>query len=247
MSDEHGAGAGHGGAAAPGLGGLAVAAGAYRLEVPETAIVAGEPTPFSLTVAGTDGRPVREFDEHGGVQMHLIVVRRDLTGYQHLHPTLQGDGSWRTELTLPTGGVYRAYADFERDGEKTVLGTDLFAPGDFAPAPLPEPATVTEVDGYRVELRGHADAGAETTLTYRITRDGRPVDVEPYLGAGGHLVALRQGDLAYLHVHPLAEKPGEISFAATFPTAGNYRLFLQFKDAGRVRTAALTLAVGAGH
>lgn len=54
-------------------------------------------------------------------------------------------------------------------------------------------------------------------------------------------------DLAYLHVHPLAERLGEISFAATFPTAGQYRLFLQFKDAGRVQTAPLTLNVGRGH
>jgi hypothetical protein len=45
----------------------------------------------------------------------------------------------------------------------------------------------------------------------------------------------------------LAERVGEISFAATFPTSANYRLFLQFKDAGRVHTAALTLSVGRGH
>lgn len=27
-------------------------------------------------------------------------------------------------------------------------------------------------------------------------------DLKPYVGAFGHLVALRAGDLAYLHVHP---------------------------------------------
>ena len=80
-----------------------------------------------------------------------------------------------------------------------------------------------------------------------MTRAGEPVDVEPYLGAAGHLVALREGDLAYLHVHPLAERLGEISFAAAFPTTGQYRLFLQFKDAGRVQTAPLTLNVGREH
>ena len=101
----------------------------------------------------------------------------------------------------------------------------------------PAPARSVEVDGYRVELDGHAEAGTETTITCRVTRAGDPVDVEPYLGAAGHLVSLREGDLAYLHVHPLAERLGEISFAATFP----------FKDAGRVQTAALTLDVGRGH
>ena len=33
-------------------------------------------------------------------------------------------------------------------------------------------------------------------------------DLQPYLAAYGHLVALRQGDLAYLHVHPDGE-PGD--------------------------------------
>jgi hypothetical protein len=80
--------------------------------------------------------------------------------------------------------------------------------------------------------------------------------VEPYLGAGGHLVALREGDLAFLHVHPAdhghertgtkaaATHDDAIGFAATFPTAGRYRLFLQFKHEGRVETVAFTKEVG---
>jgi hypothetical protein len=239
----HGA-SGHG--AAGELSGLAVAGGGYQLVVTDTTLTAGEATPFSFSVLDPEG-PVRQFDEEGGVRMHLIVVRRDLTGYQHLHPTLDDDGRWQTQLTLPDAGVYRAYADFERNGKKTVLASDLFVAGQFSPVTLPAPASSVEVDGYRVELDGHAEAGTETTITYRVTRAGEPVDVEPYLGAAGHLVALREGDLAYLHVHPLAERLGEISFAASFPTAGQYRLFLQFKDAGRVQTAPLTLNVGRRH
>ena len=242
--EDHGISGGHGSAAAE-LSGLAVAADGYQFAVTDTTLTAGEATPFSFSVVDADG-PVRQFDEEGGVRMHLIVVRRDLTGYQHLHPTLE-DGRWQTEMTLPDAGVYRAYADFERNGKKTVLASDLFAAGPFTPVTLPAPASTVEVNGYRVELDGHAEAGAETTITYRVTRAGEPVDVEPYLGAAGHLVALREGDLAYLHVHPLAERLGEISFAASFPTAGQYRLFLQFKDAGRVQTAPLTLNVGRGH
>ncbi len=71
--------------------------------------------------------------------------------------------------------------------------------------------------------------------------------IEPYLGAGGHLVALREGDLAFLHVHPTEshadEHDSSIGFAATFPTAGRYRLFLQFKVDGRVQTVAFTQEV----
>jgi len=245
VMEDHGTNGGHGSAAAE-LSGLAVAGDGYRLAVTDTTLSAGEATPFSFSVVDAEG-PVRQFDEEGGVRMHLIVVRRDLTGYQHLHPTLEDDGRWQTELTLPDAGVYRAYADFERNGKKTVVASDLFVAGQFTPETLPAPASSVEIDGYRVELDGHAEAGVETMITYRVTRAGEPVDVEPYLGAAGHLVALREGDLAYLHVHPLAERLGEISFAATFPTAGQYRLFLQFKGAGRIQTAALTLNVGWAH
>jgi oxalate decarboxylase/phosphoglucose isomerase-like protein (cupin superfamily) len=66
------------------------------------------------------------------------------------------------------------------------------------------------------------------------------VKTEPYLGAGGHLVALREGDMAFLHVHPMDDGA---HFAATFPTAGRYRLFLQFKHEGQVQTVAFTQEV----
>jgi len=137
--------------------GLAVAGDGYQLAVTDTTLTAGEPTPLSFSVVGEEG-PVRQFDEEGGVRMHLIVVRRDLTGYQHLHPTLEDDGRWQTELTLPDAGVYRAYADVERNGKKTVLASDLFVAGQFTPATLPAPATTVELDGYRVELDGRAGA-----------------------------------------------------------------------------------------
>ena len=83
-------------------------------------------------------------------------------------------------------------------------------------------------------------AGREAELRFEVTRDGEPVTTEPYLGAGGHLVALREGDLAFLHVHPT----DGLGFMATFPSPGRYRLFVQFKHEGEVRTAAFTQVVG---
>ena len=102
------------------------------------------------------------------------------------------------------------------------------------------------VGGYRAGLSApQAGAGTSADLQYELSRDGRPItDVEPYLGADGHLVALREGDLAFLHVHPEeSDAPGVIRFTAALPSAGRYRLFLQFKHEGRVRTVAHTLEV----
>ncbi len=116
---------------------------------------------------------------------------------------------------------------------------------DLRALPRPEPVAVAE-GGYAVRLTAdRVRPGAEARLRFAITKAGATVHTEPYLGAGGHLVALREGDLAFLHVHPTEhdDPPRAVGFAATFPTEGRYRLFLQFRHEGRVRTAAFTLEV----
>jgi len=166
--------------------------------------------------------------------MHLILVRRDGQGFQHLHPEF-AHGTWKTTVTLPDAGAYRLYADFSRRGEAHTLAADLTVDGEARYRPFPRPTTTDTTDGYKVDLE---PAGGR--LDFTITQDGRRITTEPYLGAGGHLVALREGDLAFLHVHPDARR---LRFMATLPTAGSYRLFLQFKTEGRVHTAAFTREV----
>jgi hypothetical protein len=160
-------------------------------------------------------------------------------------------------LDLTDAGVYRVFADFtpaDREDNLT-LGADLSVAGTYRPQPLPATTRTAEVDGYTVTLAGDLVAGKESELTLSVSRDGRPVtDLQPYLEAYGHLVALRDRDLAYLHVHP-AGSPGDgttepgpgITFYATAPSEGSYRLFLDFRHADRVRTAAFTVTVGSGH
>ena len=238
-------------------GGLAVAADGYALELASTTQAPGGPRPFRFTVTGPDGEPLTEFTPSHEKDLHLIVVRRDLTGYQHLHPTRDAQGTWTLPLTLAEPGPYKVFADFTPAGRERplTLAADLTAPGPYAPQALPAPASSTSVDGYEVALDGSLVAGTSSPLTFTVRRDGRPVtDLEPYLGAYGHLVALREGDLAYLHVHPEGEAtPGpEIAFAADVPTAATYRLFLDFAHDGAVRTAELTAAASrsgepAGH
>lgn len=149
------------------------------------------------------------------------------------------------DLTLAEPGAWRAYAGFERDGEKTVIGRDLVVPGSFVPRALPAPASTSPVDDYRVRLgTGELRAGAESTVEFSITRAGQPVALEPYLGADGHLVAIREDDLAYLHVHPLESSPASgVAFDSEFADPGRYALFLQFRDEGRVRTVSFTVEV----
>jgi hypothetical protein len=234
---------------AAGVDGLAATAAGYTLVPQQDTFTAGVPTEFSFAVTGADGRPVTGYDLEHERQLHLIVLRRDTAGFQHLHPVLGPDGLWRVPLVLPAGGVYRAFADFApTGGPAMVLGTDLYATGEFAPVGF-LPNRVAQVDGYQVRLDGDLVAGGPSQVFATVTRDGVPVtDLEPYLGAFGHLVALRQGDLAYLHVHPDAGSPAPtdragpaIAFTADVPTSGEYRLFLDFQHGGAVHTAEFTV------
>ncbi|HET6394252.1 MAG TPA: hypothetical protein VFG13_15600 [Blastococcus sp.] len=262
-ADEHAMGgepsgghddAGHEAAAADLPAGLTVSDSGYALDLAERSLPAGPATPVEFRILGPDGEAVTGYEVDHDVDLHLIAVRRDLTGFQHVHPDLGTDGVWRVPLALDPG-AWRLFADFTPTalGENLTLGADLSVPGGYAPAELPAESETTEVDGFTVVLTGSLEPGRESELTLSVSRDGRPVtDLEPYLGAFGHLVVLRDGDLAYLHAHPVGEAGGaeptpgpHIRFATTAPSAGDYRLFLDFQHDGVVRTAAFTVAAGA--
>lgn len=239
--------------AGEGLPGLASTVSGYTLVPVESTLPAGDTVPFAFRVTDPAGRPVTHYAVEHEKELHLIVVRRDLAGFQHVHPVRSAKGTWTVDLDLARAGSYRAYADVVPTalGRNVVLGTDLAVAGDYRPVELPAPATATTVDGYDVSLAGHPEPGVETELTFSVSRDGEPVDdLQPYLGAFGHLVTLRAGDLAYLHTHPGEEAQAgdsggpDVGFMTTFPSAGTYRLFLDFQVDGRVRTAELTVEVG---
>ncbi|WFR72008.1 hypothetical protein P9209_25995 [Prescottella defluvii] len=233
--------------------GLQVSQDGYTLGDITSPTRAGESGALSFRIQGTDGVPVREFDELHGKQLHLIVVRTDTSQFRHVHPTLGPDGTWSIDWTWPTGGTYRVFADFQASGApgQLTLGRNVDVAGDVQPAALPAASRTATVDGYTVTLDGDLTT-AGGPLTFRVARDGVPVtDLDPYLGAYGHLVALRTGDLAYLHVHPEGE-PGDgttapgpnVTFHAQAPSAGTYRLFLDFQHEGTVHTAEFTVPVG---
>jgi hypothetical protein len=246
--------AGHDAAGVP--KGLQVSQDGTTLEVLSTGLTAGQPADFAFRILDADGHAVTRFAETHDKLMHLIVARRDLSGFQHVHPTMAADGTWRVPLTLGAAGDFRVFADFQLAGaaDGLTLGADVPVTGAYTPVELPKPALTSAVDDYRVTLSGELTPGATSKLTLTVDRNGVPVtDLQPYLAAYGHLVVLRQGDLAYLHVHPDGE-PGDgrtkagpnIVFYAEVPSAGTYRLYLDFKHGDVVRTAEFTVVAG-GH
>lgn len=243
--------------------GLGISEGGYTLRMGPTQLQRGQAREMRFSIDGPEGA-VADFDELHERRMHLIVVRRDGAEFKHLHPEMDAAGTWTVPIELPRAGVYRAFADFSVEGEQHTLATDVFVSGgEFEARPFPPAQPRYETDGYEVRLQaGEPVAGEPTELNFAVSEGGHGVhDLQPYLGAKGHLVALREGDLAFLHVHPEEAEEGhehdegaevagghegavdEVAFAATFPTAGRYRLYLQFRHADAVRTAEFTVAV----
>ncbi|GAA1115494.1 hypothetical protein NE857_25975 [Nocardiopsis exhalans] len=231
--------------------GLGLAQDGYQLtgvSAPEETGSEGELT-FAVSTSG--GEPVTAFELNHEKEMHLIAVRADGQHFRHVHPELDTDGTWSIPWEWEEAGTYRIFADFvpSESGEDMTLSTTVQVSGDYAAVPAGERVTETNAGGFDVSVRGDLVTGQPSELTVSVARDGEPVtDLEPYLGAFGHLVALRGGDLAYLHVHSHGAEPEagqtagpDITFEATAPTEGRYLLYLDFQVDGQVHTAPLVI------
>ncbi|MEV0769835.1 hypothetical protein [Nocardia salmonicida] len=247
--------AGHAGHDAGSPGGLQITQDGYTLDLDTTIAEPGR-IDFRFRILGPDGAAVTDFDTIHDRELHLIVARRELTGFWHVHPQREADGTWAIQLELPEAGAYRVFTDIAPRalGRTITIGADLAIAGHYAPQPVPAVARVTEVDGYEVTVDGELRTEGDL-LTLTVRKNGEPVtDLQPYLAAFGHLVILRAGDLAYVHVHPNGE-PGdgvtpsgpEITFHTAVPGPGTYRLFLDFEHDDAVRTAAFTLTTAPQH
>ncbi|MGH3940220.1 MAG: hypothetical protein ACRDTG_16625 [Pseudonocardiaceae bacterium] len=227
-------------------GGLSIADQGYILLLATNRFPVREVAELRFNIFTVDRTPVTEFATGEDQRMNLVIVRRDLTEYQQLRPTMRPDGTWTTSIRFDEPGSYRAFATF-RPGvaeEPITLGVDLAVPGLVESAAVPQPSPLSRVDEYTVMLDGDVIAGGVARLYLSVLRGDEPVtDLQPYLGTKGRLVMLREGDMGYLEVNPIpSPRSGPtIAFDAGVPTPGFYRLFLDFQHVGEVRTAEFTV------
>ncbi|GAA1925337.1 heavy-metal-associated domain-containing protein [Nocardioides marmoribigeumensis] len=246
--------AGHGGHGAAGsttsaaVRGVRSAQDGYLLGPVTAPGRAGEAGRLSFRLLDDRGQPLTDYVTEHGKELHLIVVRTDGAQFRHVHPRRDARGTWSLPWSWDAAGTYRVYADFvpasAPHGDAVTLTRTVEVAGAFTPVAATPSRTAT-VDGFTVELSGDLVAGTSSPLTLTVSREGRPVTtLQPYLGAFGHLVALRQGDLAYLHVHPEGHEPSagqtsgpDVAFMAEVPTPGRYLLHLDFRVDGTVHSA----------
>ncbi len=243
--------------AADKLKGLALGIDGYVLSPVEAPAAVGESGELSFQIQDAAGAPVRKYTTSHEKELHLIVARSDGSQFRHVHPVLdKATGTWSTPWEWTEAGSYRVFADFTAAGANAsslTLTRTVQVAGEFAPV-VPQLTRVAKVDGFTVSIDGEMVTGSSSELTITVARDDKPVTtLEPYLGAFGHLVALRDGDLAYLHVHAEGEAPKagktagpKIVFAAETPTAGRYLLYLDFQVNGKVHTAEFVLDAAHG-
>lgn len=209
--------------------------GDYQLVTDSVKGADGQPRLLTFHLQHKDGRRVTEFQLNHEKLIHAILVRPDLSGFQHLHPDIADDGSW--QITLEQPGAWHLVFD-TMPGQETmnvVVSANSDDEVSVEPVPLPAADDDITIGGLRI-IR----SGLDFTV---VNEDGTSTDLEPYLGAAGHLVAIREGDLAYVHLHAGADPTmaDMLMFGSKLPQPGTYRLFVQFGHAGSVVTAEFTV------
>ncbi len=185
-------------------------------------------------------------------RLHLLLVRDDMTGFQHLHPEY-ANGSWTVKTNVPEQGKYQMYVDIAPIEEvASVLRVPLTIGGDTnnAQAPTPNSDRSAQDGEYTAKLTIDQPLKTKETKqwTFAVTQNGKSVTkLKPYLGAYGHVVELRHMDPDdFFHVHPITENQpadGKVVFEGTFPVKGRYTLYAQFNVDGSIKTFPITVDV----
>lgn len=208
---------------------------------PPTDLLPGSAT-FHLVAP--DGSTVGSYLPVHEADLHVMLLRPDLSDFQHLHPAIGADGSWTVQIpspgrwhlvfeSTPSGQVDPVVVSATVDDAVVVPATPLPAPSDTVAVPTAHGELTVTRDGLNFFV---ADASGTT-----------PDGLEPYLGAPAHMVAFRDTDLAYLHLHPMGDVPGTYMFQGTLEPGATYRLFLQFGYHGQVLSVAFTVPVPAAE
>lgn len=221
-----------------------------------------------------NGKVLKDFDTVHEKKMHLIVVRKDRTNFQHVHPSLdESNGSFTlTPFNFPTDGDYRVYADFTpSNAQKNEMGVkEAVTPyqdvqvGDtskYTPVALGDDKLASNANGFETNIffpppddsPGVADtnfySGQDSNIAISINKDGQLYkNLQTYLGALGHMVVLGP-NLEFIHGHPqtvdVNTQGGVIVFAVNFPDPGQYKLYLQTQADNQVNTTDYTVTAKA--
>jgi Cu+-exporting ATPase len=212
----------------------------------------GRPTAMTVTVRdAATGDLVDDLVRTHQVWMHTIITRTDLGTFAHIHPEPTGTaGVYTVTATFPTSGTYLVHTEFRRQGQMADV-LDAHEVTVAGPAPTPVPVQTADVrsftgQGIHITLDGEAHVGETSDLTLRFHSEssGEALDdLQPYLGAAGHVVVMRADGSTFAHRHaetsddqgrPVFALPGttfgpDLDLHVRFDRPGAYRLWAQFR------------------
>jgi plastocyanin len=211
----------------------------------------GLPVTLQMMIHDDRGAMVEEFEVIHEKKIHLIVVREGLDEFAHLHPELHADGSFSIEHTFPKAGKYRLYVDHKPAGQPQATATgSVEVAGDVEAAAelMPNAPGRVQGDGLAADVAIEAGAANATMIRFQVLEGDEPVEnLEPYLGAMGHLVVISADGAEYVHAHPAGESQsapdGNVSFEAHFMKPGLYKGWGQFQRGGQIHTIPFVLRV----
>ncbi len=241
-----------------------------------THVVAGHPVSLIFEIKDSSGRVVPDFEIVHEKPMHLVVVRDDLAIFQHIHPQRTPSGEYSVVTSFPSAGAYRLYLDYTPKDAPAQLARkeiEVAGPSHKRVQLVADKKYTRRTGDLLVTMRPSKPlkAGEAITLTFDVAeaQTGKPVkDLQPYLGAMGHFVAISEDTTEYLHAHPLDKNGSPMPMAGSgvansgqpvvsggpevmtrtiFPKPGLYKLWAQFQRAGHVITAAYVVGVGEGE
>jgi len=214
---------------------------------------AGEPAELVFTVRSRINgvvSVVKEFDIQHERPMHLIAVRSDLGEFAHEHPDPSPSGEFKLGYTFPTAGDYTLFVDAAPRGAggqvmpvQLKVGGPKTAKFQLAAQPLDGE---TRAGSIHVKFDTARFGVGRTLRMESVVRDAKSKavvnDIQPYLGALGHMILVHEDGLSFVHSHPdeLDERQGRdgrLAFLARFPKPGRYRGWVQVRRQGTVHTA----------
>ncbi|MFB5662498.1 hypothetical protein [Alteribacillus sp. HJP-4] len=167
---------------------------------------------------------VPQLEENHEKLMHLIVVSTNLEDYVHLHPEIDENNMYLSEVTLEPG-YYKAFVDISPKDKKYRVEENELSVGDLEEneAHLTPTSYTQDVAEKKVTLEA---SGLSTDETSVLSFDLHGEIPLPYLGALGHVVILNESADEFIHVHPTSET--ETTFETHFDTPGMYKVWAEF-------------------
>ncbi|MEO8065583.1 MAG: hypothetical protein ABI643_01860 [Candidatus Doudnabacteria bacterium] len=197
--------------------------------------------------------------------MHLVIVNSNLDYFEHIHPAQNGS-EFTVTTSFPKADNYHLYINFQPNSateQQIGFSLPVGVPASHTSSHIPLDSTLTKTFGnYKVTLSSASSQfnandmnNMAEVLNFHIVdaKTGQPVsDLQPYLGAFGHLVMINEQTYKYVHIHPVASDNTmaggpDVKFlpAALFDKIepGIYRVFAQFQHNDMVFVADFTIKI----